>query len=448
MKYLIFGLGKTGFSVVKYLLSQGHDGVVFDTRLHPLMESEMKRDFPHVPCFFEHFPDSAWEGIQAMVMSPGLDSHSNTVQKILQVAKDRNLKITSDIELFFDHLHKNTNVPVIGITGSNGKSTVTALVYEMLKASGYRVKKGGNYGIPALDLLGEDVDSYVLELSSFQLELLSKPANLYAAVVLNISPNHLDRHETMDNYQRIKTKIYDGARFKIFRASNENKKGYLCLSPHGKEESFYENEERIFKGFHPLIAVSEVRLLGRHNIENSLAALALIDAVLGEKDSGHFLKKLAPSLQVLRTFEGLPHRCRYVLEKEGVTWINDSKSTTSASTLAALGSFGPSVVKSGGKIILIAGGQAKGATFENLATSLSIYGKALILLGQDAEQLEKDLSAFVRTYKVSTLKAAVELAKTLAKPKDWVLLSPACASLDMFKNYEHRGEVFEEEIRV
>jgi UDP-N-acetylmuramoylalanine--D-glutamate ligase len=456
MKFLIFGLGKTGFSALRYLQKQGHSCVVFDTRPANLILKNLEnfqKEFPEVPYFLEDFSAEAWANIKFLVMSPGLNSDDPKVQKIIQEAEVRKLSFTSDIELFLTATASANHSKVIGITGSNGKSTVTALVGEMLKACGYRAKIGGNFGIPALDLLpekGEEpVDFYVLELSSYQLELLSQPPELFVSVLLNISPNHLDRHKTLENYQTIKERIYLKGRFRVFNRAmdyffhfaEEDSCSFGLTNNKDFGVGVFQGEEWLTQKGEGLLPVSKIRLLGRHNIENALASLSVISMIDANPDN------VQKALNVLETFEGLSHRCRWVKKIRGVDWINDSKSTTCASTQAALNGFGPGVIARGGGIILIAGGQAKGATFESLSESILKYVKALVVLGQDAQQLIHDLKSATEIYPVRDLKAAIKISQDIAESKDLVLLSPACASLDMFKSYEHRGEVFEKELR-
>ncbi len=447
MKFLVIGLGKTGISVLKYLISCGHTVLSFDTRVDPALKTLVSQQFPGTPCFLGTLPELAWEGVQVLVMSPGLDPNLPLVADILKIAQAKQCVLKSDIELFLDAVKLGT-AKILGVTGSIGKSTVSALTFEMLKASGFRVKLGGNFGIPALDLLEEGLEYYVLELSSFQLDLLPDPPNLFAATVLNVSPNHLDRHKTMDHYRRVKAKIYEGVKFKIIHASEDL---WTVWNSDQRLSSFsvrlHEGQFYLFHHSKALMPAASIRLLGHHNLENALAALALVSAVFQSKGVQDFSSVAEPSLKVLRSFEGLPHRCRYVATLEGVTWINDSKGTTGLASQAALEACGPHALAAGGKIILIAGGQAKGATFENLQMPVSRYAKALIVFGQDAPQLKKDLASWVMTYHVQDLKSAMALAKKLAVPNDWVLLSPACASLDMFRDYEQRGEMFEAEVR-
>ncbi len=425
MKYLILGRGKTGVSVFRYLTSRQHEAVIFDTR-----ESS----------FFDD-----WEGIDQLVMSPGLDPSVPVVAELLVTAKERNIRVTSDIELFLEENSKAKGVPpakVIGITGSNGKSTVCALVFEMLKASGKRVELGGNFGIPALDLVDSGAECYVLELSSFQLDLLSGPPCLAVATVLNVSPNHLDRHGTLEAYRRVKEKIYEGA----IHSVTKTPEGWGGLF----HEKKHEGQSWFFCDTVPLMPAASLKLLGDHNRENALAALAIVffaELVLNKSfEFANVQDLLKPSLQVLQSFSGLPHRCRLVARIDEVGWINDSKSTTAASTQAALEGFGPGVLEQGGRLLLIAGGQAKGATFESLQAAVAKYVKVVIVFGQDQDQLKKDLSPVSSVYSVKNLTEAVMLAKTISTPNDSVLLSPGCASLDMFKNYEDRGEAFEREV--
>jgi len=399
-KTLVLGLGLSGKSVLDWGSRTGKVCVGIDDKILP------QASF-------------SWDEIERLVTSPGIPlSHP-----ILQAAKEKNIPISNDVGIFLEE----AQAPIIGITGSNGKSTTTDLIHQMLLAAGKKSLLGGNIGIPALDLLKEPIpDFYVLELSSFQLELIPSP-KIEIGVLTNISPNHLDRHGTLQHYQAIKERVFMNASFAIVNQSVS----FQSKVP-GKLIRFSRAEPEAYKDFWP----HRVQLMGKHNLENILAALAVVE-ILG-------LSRKA-ALKCLETYTGLLHRCRKVAEIEGVIWINDSKSTTSASTQAALAGIGPDLK---GKVILIAGGQAKGASFESLIPAVQAQVKALLIFGQDQDQLWKDLHEVVEIYRVRDLIEAMHQAKKLANPGDAVLLSPACASWDMFRNYAHRGEVFEDQVKA
>ncbi len=368
MTKLVVGLGETGQSVLRYFERKGVSAISFDTR---------------TPSLF------SWEGVDEVIVSPGLALDT----EILVEARKRKLPIIGDIELFY----RETKIPIIAITGTNAKSTVTTLVTEMINATGKKALMGGNIGIPALDLLTKPMpDYYVLELSSFQLDLVDH-FEAFVAIVLNVTPDHLDRHGSMEAYRAAKMRIYKNCPYPI---KNQGVGRIPCqLSP---------------------------GLSGEHNLENARNALAIL-APLN--------LPLEPQLEVLRTFKGLPHRCEFVRELDDVTWINDSKGTNVGATLAAIEGIK-------GSIILLLGGVAKDQDFAPLIPAIKKYVKQVLIYGQDRLQIAQDLQGMPFEVLTSDFKSILERAKAVAQSGDVVLLSPACASLDMFKNFADRGDQF------
>ena len=338
-----------------------------------------------------------------------------------------------DVEVFARQITK----PVIAITGSNGKSTVTQLVWEMAREAGLNAALGGNIGTPVLDLLDNPTDLYVLELSSFQLETLSslKPVS---ATVLNISADHMDRYADIEAYAAAKYRVFDQARCKIWNADDamlqqhcaniENAISFTLQMPLAGQYGLISEKGVSWLAFgaEKLIDTNDIPLVGKHNYANCLAALAL------GKAAGF---SQAAMLAAIRQFKGLPHRAALVLEKDGVRWINDSKGTNVGATLAALAGIE-------NPVILIAGGQGKGADFSPLGDVIANRVKLCILMGEDAGLIEEAIAGRSPIQQVDSMKAAIEIAREAAKPGDLVLLSPACASFDMFNNFEHRGEMF------
>jgi len=421
-KVVILGLGKTGLSCVNYFLRKGITPIVLDTRQNPPGRNELPAS---VELLTGPWDESRLLCADLIVSSPGIALSTPALQKALQAG----IEIIGDIELFV----REAKAPVVAITGSNGKSTVTTLVGEMAQEAGIPVGVGGNIGTPALDLLLSPASLYVLELSSFQLET-THSLRAAAATILNLSEDHMDRYDGMDDYLAAKRKIYEGAE-KI--VCNRDDKATLPMSgsvwqSFGLDADSYgrvSKDGALFLAVHgePVMSAGELHIVGAHNQMNALAAMALSDAVGIPQ---------AAQLAVLRRFTGLPHRCQFVREHEGIRWINDSKATNVGSTLAAVAGIAESVK---GKLILIAGGQGKGQDFSPLQALLGHYIQHMICFGQDAAILAELGS---QTEIVADLPAAVTRAKQLASQGDWVLLAPACASLDMFKNFEARGEQF------
>jgi UDP-N-acetylmuramoylalanine--D-glutamate ligase len=348
--------------------------------------------------------------------------------------------VVGDVDLFV----AAATAPVVGITGSNAKSTVTALVGEMAGAAGLNVGVGGNLGPPALDLLSPERELYVVELSSFQLERAGR-LDLKLATVLNISADHLDRHGSMPRYHQAKHRIFRGCQTAVVNRDDPLTVPLLedavKVISWGMGEPDLDNfglrqidgVEFLCRGFEPILASAALPLPGRHNIANALAALAI----------GHGIGLPLDAMQAgLAGFRGLPHRCQLVLEAGGVRWVNDSKGTNVGATEAALRGLGGDQ-----DLILIAGGQAKGADFAALKQPLAAHGRLLLTIGEDAQRIEDALGDTVATRRAGSLEEAVVIALEESRDGDTVLLSPACASFDMFASYIDRGEQFSELVR-
>lgn len=418
---LVVGLGLTGWSVVRYLYSRGESVVVTDTRKAPPFLEQMRNQYPDVP-FVVDLPINDYKSYREVVASPGLAMRADFA--------------IGDIELFA----REARAPVIGITGSNGKSTVTTLVGEMLNSGNCSVLVGGNIGTPALDLLELPIpDFYVLELSSFQLETTTSLSPC-AAVVLNVSEDHMDRYLNVNEYAKAKLRIYDNASCKVFNRDDkiagrslEITEGIsfgLGLGASGHYGIVVESDkDYLARGPEKLAPISDLALQGRQNVANVLAAMALIEC------AGIELNQVM--VEAALHFKGLPHRCELVGTWEGVNWINDSKGTNVGATLAAInGVEGP--------VVLIAGGQGKGADFSALGAAVDRSVKTAVLIGEDATVIEATISGHTEVVVADSLNQAVELAAAHTLPGDTVLFSPACASFDMFESYEHRGNRFRE----
>ncbi|MDB5985386.1 MAG: UDP-N-acetylmuramoyl-L-alanine--D-glutamate ligase [Nevskia sp.] len=427
---LVVGLGKSGAATVRYLAREGARLTLTDSRAAPPGIDELRTAVPaaqiHLGAFAAAAPLSQYA---FAVLSPGVPLDDAFVEQ-LRAAK---VEILGDIELFA----RAAQAPVIGITGSNGKSTVTTLVGAMAQAAGVRVAVGGNLGTPALDLLDDSRELYVLELSSFQLET-TESLKLVAATILNISPDHLDRHGSLSRYIAAKARIYAHAQTAVVNRDDHathmqthTARRVVSFGVDAPASGHYGLIERdkqtwLAAGSAPCLSLSALKLQGMHNVANALAALALADAAGIDR---------AGSLQALTEFKGLPHRCEWVADIGGVTWINDSKGTNVGATLAALqGLSGP--------LVWLGGGQGKGQDFTALRAPLLAKARAAILFGEDAARIETELGRGIQVQRVADLGSAAALARRLAQPGDRVLLSPACASLDQFRNYEDRGAQF------
>jgi UDP-N-acetylmuramoylalanine--D-glutamate ligase len=432
LETLIVGLGQTGLACARFLAKQGERFAVADSRDIPPGIDELQREFPDVECYCGEFDASLLQSAGRLLLSPGVAPQHPAIA----AAVDAGVEVLGDIELFARH----ADAPVIAITGSNGKSTVTTLLGEMAKATGKNVRVGGNIGTPALDLIEQQApDLYVLELSSFQLEVTAS-LNAAAAVVLNISEDHLDRHGSVEHYATIKQTIYNGDGVVVLNRDDAQVMAMalpervttsfgLDAAPGKNDFGLLQRNGEIFftKGSEVLLNVAEMKMPGRHNWSNALAALALGESVDLE---------MSAMLSVLREFPGLPHRCQWIAEQDGVNFYEDSKGTNVGATLAALEGL------PGEKVVLIAGGQAKGQDFAPMHSVVAQRARAVVLIGEDAKVIEQALLRAAPLVMASDMSDAVVKACKLAQPGDSVLLSPACASFDMFRNYIERGEAF------
>ena len=434
---LVVGLGLTGLSVVRHLREHGHSVVVVDSRAQPPGLEQLQQDMPDVQVFCGPFNEALFMGAQQLVVSPGVPMQEPAIVHAIQ----QGVEAIGDIELFA----REVNAPVIAITGSNGKSTVTTLVGEMARRAGIKVAVGGNIGTPALDLLHEQAELYVLELSSFQLETLHSLQPI-AATVLNVSEDHMDRYDNVEHYAFVKQQIYqhcktavinrDDMRVSTMDRGLKSISGFTLGEPAMGDFGLrdFGGEMWLCRGGKQLIAERELKLGGRHNTANALAALALGEA------AGIDLNAM---LETLRCFTGLPHRTQWVCEHDSVNWYNDSKGTNVGATIAAIEGL-----QVDNKLILIAGGLGKGADFSPLRDAVKDKVRLVVLIGEDAVKIEQALQQIVPVMLANSMQEAVQIAADLAHPGDSVLLSPACASFDMFKGYEHRGEMFMDAVRA
>ncbi len=427
-KVLVVGLGHTGVSVAHYLHKLDFKFAITDSRDKPPLKEAFFQVLPDTPIFTGGFDESAFKVATHIIVSPGV---SLMEESIVQAIAD-GVKVVSDIDL----LACSITAPIIAITGSNGKSTVTTMVGEMAKLAGKKIAVGGNLGTPALDLLTEDAELFVLELSSFQLERTSA-LNAAAASVLNVSADHLDRHDDLETYAKEKQRTFRGDGVLVInlddplvRSMSEHGRSCLTFSIKHTEADFYigtlEDQEYLMHGKHALMLLAELPLEGRHNAANALAALALGMAVGLDKEA---------MCTALKLFKGLDHRMQKVAKIRGVTWVNDSKATNIGACAAALEGYDT-------KVILIAGGDAKGADMNELAPLIKDKTKSVVLIGKDADLIKQAINESVPTYYARNMEEAVKICAELAEGGDSVLLSPACASLDQYKSYQDRGNQF------
>ena len=431
---LVVGLGVTGLSVVRYLRSLGERVVVVDSRDLPPGMTELKEKYPDVELHTGKFKPALFTSARRIVVSPGVPMSEPALKK----AKEQGVEIAGDIDLF---AHEVT-APVVGITGSNGKSTVTTLLTEMAKCAGIDVAIGGNIGTPVLEIVDDNYELYVLELSSFQLDTLQS-LPMEVAVVLNISPDHMDRYDDLNSYVMSKHEIYRNAKTCVVNRDDElagnqtfacaHTVGFTLKQPDNNDFGLceYEGVSWLCRGTERLLNVDEIKIKGAHNIANVLAALALGTALT---IPDRFM------IEAIKNFSGLEHRTQWVMEKHGVNWFNDSKGTNVGASIAAIEGLP-------GKHVLIAGGDGKGADFSPLATVAAQHLRAAVLIGRDAEKIGAVLKGLVPVVYAADMEEAVIKAANLAQEGDNVLLSPACASFDMYRNFEHRGQVFMAAVR-
>ena len=429
---VIVGLGATGLSCARFLAKQNIPIAITDDRKEPPQLKIFQTEFPHIELALGAFSESLLNKATEIIISPGVSLKEPAIVK--QAASGKS--VIGDIELLARHIKK----PVLGITGSNGKTTVTTLLGLMVHEAGMSASVCGNIGEPVLEqLTASQADYYVVELSSFQLET-TYSLHPMTATILNVTPDHMDRYAAYEDYLRAKQRIYKNCIQPVVNADEPQiwkkliLKTQIMFSLHDKKADFsITKKNSVYYLSHnnkPLIATPELKLNAPHHWQNALAALAMGEAIGLPLESG---------LTVLRQFTGLPHRCQWIRRYNGADWYNDSKGTNVGATQAAILSLGAHLK---GKLILIAGGQGKGADFSSLQKPVGKYVKHTILIGEDAPILETALQSVTKISHANSMDEAVKLAASLVQPDDVVLLSPACASFDMFNNFEHRGEVF------
>lgn len=433
---LVVGLGLTGLSCARYLAARDYDVTIVDDRDQPPMLDELTATLRHVDCHTGAWDPRLFDDPGLLVVSPGLSLGEPLIAKAIA----NGTPAVGDVELFAQAV----TAPVLAVTGVNGKSTVTALLGEMCREAALDTRVGGNIGVPILSLLEPpSPDVYVVELSSFQLET-TYSLNAFSATVLNLSRDHMDRYDSFEQYAAAKARVFNGDGIMVL---NRDDDAVLAMAisgrrqirfglgpPHGPEDFGLievDGVEWLGNGRQIRVPVDRVPLQGRHNLANALAAMAL----------AHTMNVPADAMQrAISRFQALPHRSQVVAEYAGVTWIDDSKATNVGATHAALtGETRP--------VVLIAGGQGKGADFGLLKDAVATHARAVVLIGRDAGLIESALEGAAPVTHVSNMIDAVAHANELAQSGDVVLLSPGCASFDMFDNYAHRGEVFTSMVR-
>lgn len=438
-RVLVLGLGDTGLSALRWLAQRGALLSVADTRDAPPQLAKLQAEMPQVTVHLGPLQAKSFDQVDIVVASPGVPLSEPQVQAALA----RGIPVVGDIELFAQY--KPAHAKVIAITGSNGKSTVTSLVGEMCQRAGLKTIVAGNIGLPVLDALDlEDPDVYVLELSSFQLET-TYSLEADAATVLNVTEDHLDRYAGMGEYAAAKARIFHGRGVQVLNRED----AWSCRMAQGAERGvtfgadapqstgaygLLRRGEQVWlaQGENPLLDVVEMQIAGLHNAANALAALALCRAIGLD---------MPPLLDALREFKALSHRVEWVAEVGGVAYYDDSKGTNVGATCAALAGMPR-------KVVLIAGGDGKGQDFTPLREPVLKNARAVVLIGRDAPLISGVLQGTgVPLIGVASMGEAVRQAAAAALPGDAVLLSPACASWDMFRNYAHRAEVFIAEVK-
>ncbi|WP_287910150.1 UDP-N-acetylmuramoyl-L-alanine--D-glutamate ligase [Acinetobacter sp.] len=437
---VVAGLGISGVSAVNFLHENGYRVAVTDSRQVPPGHDQIPAE---VKTCFGQLDQELLLQAEEIVISPGLDLKLPEIQAAIA----KGIPVVSEIQI----LRRATDKPIVAITGSNAKSTVTTLIGLMAQDAGVKVAVGGNLGRPALDLTRDEPDVYILELSSFQLETTSN-LNAEVAVVLNMSEDHLDRHGDMAGYHAAKHRIFQGAKKVVFNRDDSLTRplvpdvtpmqSFGLNAPDLKQYGILREDNGtiwLARGRERLLKSSEMYIQGTHNVANALACLALGEAI------GLPIDRM---LETLKTFKGLEHRCEFVKEVAGVRYYNDSKGTNIGATLAALDGLGAAIEAQGGKVAIILGGQGKGQDFTALRQSLEKYAKLAVLIGEDRPVIEKAIEGTTELLHAETLQEAVELCQQHTQAQDVVLLSPACASFDMFTGYPQRGHRFVEYVNA
>jgi len=428
-RVLVLGLGDSGLSAARWIERQGGAPRVADTRAEPPRAKDFGGELRTGP-----FSEALLEGVSLVCLSPGLPLR----EAVVQAALARGIPVIGDIELFAWHVRAEAASRVLAVTGTNGKTTVTALTGHLLRAAGIDCEVAGNIGPAALDALMRrraPPAAWVLELSSYQLETTWSLAP-DAATVLNLSEDHLDRYAGMEDYAAAKARVFLGEGVQVL---NRDDPRSMAFALEGREQVSFGLgapaaaghwgvvDGVLHEGALPVLPVAELRIHGAHNVANALAACALARSLGASREA------LA---QGLPSFKGLPHRLQRLAERGAVAWYDDSKGTNVGATVAALTGLGRPA-------LLIAGGEGKGQDFAPLAPAVAAHARRVLLIGRDAPLIERALAASgVPLERCATLEQAVARAAQLAQPGDAVLLSPACASFDMFRDYRHRGEAF------
>ncbi len=454
---LIVGMGKTGLSCARFLQQKDCQFSFADSRKNSSLSADIRKEFPLADILTGDFDINEFRRFQQIIVSPGISIRSGLFTSL----KEQGCFILGDIELFAQVVDK----PVIAITGSNGKSTVTTLVEKIANHCGVKAIAGGNLGLPALDLLSTQSDLYILELSSFQLET-SYSLKTLSATVLNVSEDHMDRYTGIQDYRKVKETIYNNTDYAIVNIEEEIILEHIISHVEKKEQHYFvilfgdhepDNKDyglikaadhfALMKGKHKILTSNESKLTGTYNYLNILAAMALLEPLqLDEK------KQIA----AIKDYTGLEHRCEWVAEFNRVQFYNDSKGTNTAATIAAIDGIaatdGITATDSFDKkkIILIAGGVGKDADFTELGYVIEEKIKFTVLMGVDAELIKSSaVSAGVKDdslYSAASMQQAVLKAYALAQPGDVILFSPACASFDLYENYRQRGDDFKEKV--
>lgn len=431
---VVAGLGISGVSAVNFLHERGYQVAVTDSRTHPPGHDQIPAG---IQTSFGQLDTELLLQAEEIILSPGLAPQLPEIQQAIA----KGIPVVGDIQL----LRRATEVPIVAITGSNAKSTVTTLIGLMAKEAGKKVAVGGNLGRPALDLLKDQPELIILELSSFQLETTSL-LNAEVAVVLNMSEDHLDRHGDMLGYHAAKHRIFQGVKKVVFNRDDALSRplvpdavpvqSFGLNAPDMNQYGVLRDTDGtlwLARGRERLLKSTEMYIQGTHNIANALACLALGEAI------GLPLNSM---LKTLKSFKGLAHRCEYVDTVNNVRYYNDSKGTNIGATLAAIEGLGAAIAPRKGKVVVILGGQGKGQDFKALRAAVQQYVKTVVLIGEDALKIEQSIKGSTEILKVATLQEAVQLCHAKADAEDVVLLSPACASFDMFKGYDDRGHQF------
>ena len=437
---VVAGLGISGVSAVNFLHEKGYRVAVTDSRAVPPGHDQIPTE---VQTSFGQLDQELLLQAEEIVISPGLDPKLPEIQAAIA----QGIPVVSEIQT----LRRATEKPIMAITGSNAKSTVTTLIGLMAQNAGVKVAIGGNLGRPALDLTKDDPDLYILELSSFQLETTSN-LNAEVAVVLNISEDHLDRHGDMFAYHTAKHRIFQGVKKVVFNRDDSLTRplvpdvtpmqSFGLNAPDLNQYGILREDNGsiwLARGRERLLNSTEMYIQGTHNVANALACLALGEAINLPRDV---------MLETLKTFKGLEHRCEFVRELDDVRYYNDSKGTNIGATLAAIDGLGAAIEAKGGKVAIILGGQGKGQDFTALRDSLQKYAKVAVLIGEDRPIIEKAIGGTTTLLHAESLQEAVTLSQQHTHAYDVVLLSPACASFDMFTGYPQRGQHFVEYVNA